>query len=131
MARRCRCSVAVCILLLTVLLTSGCVLLLAGAAGGVGTAVWLSGKLTQEVNASFDKSKQAAIKAMHSLEFEITKQTTTDQVAQFMGLYSDARPIWIDIRRLTSSTSRIEVRVGTVSDQDAARIILNRIIGYL
>ena len=34
----------------------GCVALLAGAAGGAGTATWLSRKITQEVNAPIDKA---------------------------------------------------------------------------
>lgn len=35
----------------------GCVALLAGAAAGAGTAAWLSGKLSQEVNASSEVLK--------------------------------------------------------------------------
>ena len=39
----------------------GCVLLLAGAAGGAGTAKWLSDKLTKDVDVSFEKSVRSMV----------------------------------------------------------------------
>ena len=48
-------------------------MLLAGAAGGAGAALWLSDKLSQEVEASFDDSIAAVIKTMAALELDITK----------------------------------------------------------
>lgn len=110
---------------------SGCVALLAGAAGGVGTASWLSGKMTQEVNASFDRSIKAARLALKSLRLKITKETIKEDVAQIMSEYINEKTIWIDIRRITDLSSRIEVRVGAVSDKDAALKILTRIMKYL
>lgn len=109
----------------------GCVALLAGAAGGVGTAAWLSGKLLQEVKASFDKTLKAAKSALKSLRLKVTKETVEEKVAQVMSIYNDGRTIWIDIHRLSESTSRVEVRVGASGDKEAAREILDRIIRYL
>ncbi len=109
----------------------GCAVLLAGAAGGVGTATWLSGKLTQEVNASLEKSLVATKDALESLKLSVTKETLKADVAQVMGNYTDRRTIWIDIHRISDSISRIEVRVGVTGDQEAARRILNRITRYL
>ncbi len=110
----------------------GCVALLAGAAGGAGTAVWLSGKLTQEVNAPFERTVKAAKSALKSLKLEATKETAGQNVAQIMGKYSDGKTIWIDIHRVTEASSKIEVRVGAVSsDKEAADKILKRIIRYL
>lgn len=110
---------------------SGCVALLAGAAGGAGTAVWLSGKLTQEVNAPFQRSLNATKTALKSLRLKITKETTKEDVAQVMSNYTDGRTIWIDIRRISDLRSRIEVRVGAVGDKEAALKILTRIMKYL
>jgi len=109
----------------------GCIALLAGAAGGVGTANWLSGKLSQEVNGSFEKSVKAAKSALNSLKLEVTKETLKDNVAQVMGNYTDGRTIWIDIHRVSEKTSRVEVRVGATGDKEAARKILDKIIRYL
>ena len=106
----------------------GCFLLLAGAAGGAGTAVWLSGKLSQDVNASFDRTVNAARLAMKALRLEITKETVEANVAQIMGKYSDGKTIWIDVRRVTEASSKVEVRVGGVEgDQAAADKIIKAI----
>ncbi|MBM3249225.1 MAG: DUF3568 family protein [Candidatus Omnitrophica bacterium] len=110
---------------------SGCVPLVAGAAGGAGTAVWLGGKLGQEVNASMEKCQKAATRALESLNLKVVKETAKEDVIQIISNYNDGRTIWIDIRPLTLSTSKIEVRVGAAGDKDAARKILNRIAKYL
>lgn len=110
----------------------GCASVLVGAAaGGIGTATWLSGKLSQEVNGSFDKSLNAAKSALKSLNLNIAKETVKEDVAQIMSNYTDGRTIWIDIHRISLSTTRIEIRVGAAGDQEAARKIMNIIISYL
>ncbi len=109
----------------------GCFALLAGAAGGAGTAVWLSGKLSQEVNADFDGCVEASKKALKSLRLEIDKETVKSDVAQIMSSYNDGRTVWIDIHRVTSRASRIEVRVGLASDKEAADVILKKIMQNL
>lgn len=110
---------------------SGCVALLAGAAGGAGTAVWLSGKLSQEANASFEDTIKATKKALLSLRLKVKKETIEANVAQVMSSYTDGKTIWVDIHRISGSTSKIEVRVGVAADKDIARKILNRITKYL
>lgn len=111
--------------------TSGCVALLAGAAGGAGTTTWLSGKLTQEVNASFEKSLKATRAALKALKMDIEKETVKDNIAQFISNYTDGRQVWIDIRRISQSISKIEVRVGMKGDKEAARKILDKIVKFL
>lgn len=108
-----------------------CALLVAGAAGGAGTAAWLSGKLTQEVNVPRDRAVSASKKAMSSMKLPVTKETTQEDVVQIIGEYSDGRQVWIDVRTLTEKTSRIEVRVGAMGDELAADKILTKIKRYL
>jgi len=108
----------------------GCFLLLAGAAGGAGTATWLSGKLAQEVNRSFDDTIKAAESGLKSLKMEVEKKTVTDDVAQLISKYSDQRTVWVDVHRIEASRSRIELRVGVLSDQEAARKIMDKILRY-
>ncbi|MBM3248062.1 MAG: DUF3568 family protein [Candidatus Omnitrophica bacterium] len=119
------------ILLALVPCLCGCFVLLAGAAGGAGTAAWLSNKLTQEVNAPFEKSIEATKSALKSLKLYVEKEIRKDNVAQIMSNYSDGKTIWIDIHRLTTKTSRIEVRVGVAGDEEAARKIMDKILRYL
>ena len=110
----------------------GCIALLAGAAGGAGTAVWFSEKLSQEVNAPYDRAIKAAESALKSLKLEVTKETVEKEVAQIMSKYTNGKTIWIDIRPVTKERSKVDVRVGAVSgDRVAADKILKRIIRYL
>lgn len=109
----------------------GCAALVAGAAGGAGTAVWLGGKLGQEANVSMENSQKAVNRALSSLNLKIVKETVKEDVIQIISNYNDGRAIWIDIRPLTQNSSKIEVRVGATGDKEAARKILNRIIKYL
>jgi len=109
----------------------GCLAILAGAAGGTGTAMWLSGKLTQEVNAPFERTIKAAKSALKSLRLSLKKETVEKDVAQLMSEYTDGKTIWIDVRRISDASSKIEVRVGMAGDKEAADKILKRVIKYL
>lgn len=112
----------------------GCAgLFLAGGAvaGGLGTARWLSTKVVEEVDAPLEKAIEAARLALDSLGQDIVKEIEKVKVAQIMSHYSDGRTIWIDIHEVSPSTSRVEVRVGAVSNRQAARKILDSIKEHL
>jgi hypothetical protein len=110
----------------------GCFLLFAGAVGGAGTAVWLSGKLTQQFNAPYGRTVNATTKALKSFNFEIAKEAKEENVTTFRSHYADGKEIWIDVRRVTDTSTKVEIRVGAVSgDKDACSKILDRIKSYL
>jgi len=122
---------AVCVILVLVNIY-GCVALLAGAAGGAGTAAWLSEKLSQEVNAPFDKTIKATLSALQSMRLEVTKETKKEDIAQVISKYTDGKTIWIDIRRINDNTSQVDVRVGGLKgDKKASSEILKEIKRYL
>jgi hypothetical protein len=107
-------------------------MIVAGTAGGAGTAMWLSGKLTQEVNAPLERTVSAAKSALQSMGLAITKEAATADVAQIKSVYTDGKTIWIDIRRLTGTRSKVEVRVGAVHpDQEISGKIVEKIQNYL
>jgi hypothetical protein len=105
----------------------GCLAVVAGAAGGAGTAAWLSGKLTQEFNATQAQAVSAVKSSLKSLGFDIEKETVKFDVAQIISKYSDGRTIWIDIHRITKKSQKIEVRVGAAGDKEAASKIMDQI----
>ncbi len=111
---------------------SGCVALLAGGVAGAGTAVWLSDKLTQQFNVSYERTINAAKAALKSLNLEIVKETKGKHVAQLRSKYTDGKDIWIDIHKITENSTKVDVRVGAVSpDKEAADKILKTIQNYL
>lgn len=110
----------------------GCFAIVAGTAGGAGTAIWLSGKLSQELHSPYEPTIKAAKKALSSLRLKITKETKEEQITQLKSKYTDNKEIWIDIRKITDSSTKVEVRVGAVNpDKEAANKILRRIEMYL
>lgn len=109
----------------------GCFLLVAGGAGA-GTAVWLSDKLTQQFEASYDQTINASKKALRSLNLELTKETRDENVCQLRSKYTDGKEIWIDIRKVTDNSTKVDIRVGAInSDKEASSNILKRIKRYL
>jgi len=106
----------------------GCFALLAGGAAGGGTAMWLSEKLTQQVNSPFERVVTASKSALASLQLEVTKETVENGNAQIMSKYTDGKTIWIDVHLVTPTSSKLEVRVGAVSgNKEAAEKILKEI----
>jgi hypothetical protein len=106
----------------------GCFALVAGTAAGAGTAVWLSDKLTQQFNASYDDTIKAAENALRSLRLELIKEARKIEVTQLRSKYTDGKEIWIDIHKITENSTKVEVRVGVVSSsREAANKILKRI----
>ncbi len=106
----------------------GCFTLFVGAAGGAGTAVWLSGKLTQEFHATYDQTISAAEKALASLNLPVVKKVREDKIARLRSTYTDGKEIWIDIHKVTERSTKVEIRVGAISpDKEAADKILKAI----
>ena len=125
--------VAVIILSLTMMAASlsGCWFLVGSAAGGAGTVFWLSGKLSSEMSSPYDRVIEATKRALSSLDMRLEKETYKEDVSQIMSKYADGKTVWIDIRPVTASTTKVEVRVGAAGDKAASSKIMERIKRYL
>ncbi|MFH1868563.1 MAG: DUF3568 family protein [Candidatus Omnitrophota bacterium] len=108
----------------------GCATVVGVVAGGAGTALWLSGKLTEEVDAPYDKAVTAVKKALDSLDMDIKKITETDKVTQIISEYTGRSKTWIDIRPLSRNRSQIEIRVGIRGDKASSAKIMDKIKHY-
>ena len=117
-------ALVVCVFLLSNLY--GCFALVAGAAAGGGTAFWLSGKLTDEVAASYDRTVKATEKTMDSLCSGKIEKVSRGNVVQFRGEDSIGRNINVDVFRVSETVSKLEVRV-SVNERDAAQRVLDEI----
>ncbi len=113
----------------TMSIMSGCavVLLGAGAGAGVAGATYVMGKLEDEVNAPVQKVQQASVAALKSLELPIDKQRGDKLAAELESETADQKKIWISITSLTSSRSKIVIRVGLMGDEARSRQILQAI----
>lgn len=109
----------------------GCALLVGAAAGGAGTMLWLSGKLSEIEDVSYAKAVQATKEALGSMSMPIKKETHTETVTEITSEYTDGSTVWIAVRPQTQKTSKIEIRVGMRGDKEASTAILERIKKYL
>lgn len=114
----------------------GCAALIIGsAAGGAGTAVWLSGKLTQYADVPFEQAIKAAKDYLQSANLRVMLKETISaghSVAQIRSRDLSGERILIDIHKISETRSRLEVRVGTVvSNKEAADRILKGITQHL
>jgi len=118
------------VLILVSINLCGCVALLAGGvAGGAGTAVWLSGKLTQNLNSSFENVNKAARQALNVRGLSISsKENINKGIVQLRSYDTNGEKIWIDIFRIDSASSQIQLRVGTFfSNKEASHTLLKLI----
>ena len=105
----------------------GCVALLAGAAGGAGTAAWLSHKMVQEVSSPYERTVAMAKEALKSMHADVYREINGKEVTQIRSHYTDGRKIWIDIHSIGGNSSRIEVRVGVKGHKAASDEVLKQI----
>ncbi|MFC1658831.1 DUF3568 family protein [Candidatus Omnitrophota bacterium] len=125
--------ISVFLLSLLALSICGCVplLLAGGVAGGAGAQGWISGKLVNDVDASFEAAASASESALVALGFDITSKIKKTNVAQFKSRYTNGESIWVDVHKMSESISRIQVRVGAVPDKEASVEIMDKIMEYL
>ena len=115
------------VLAVCVLGLNGCIFLAAGAAGA-GTAVWLSEKVTQEVNVPRERVVGSAKSALKSMKINVYKESKSMEVTQILAKNSDGKQIWVDIRTIDADNTRVDVRVGYLNGEADSRKILDEII---
>jgi hypothetical protein len=121
---------SICLVLCSIALafsTSGCLFLAAGAAG-VGTAKWMSDKVTMDVDRPRDKVAEAAKETFADLKIKLTKETRASDVTQILGVDAQGRKVWVDVRPVVDNLSKVNVRVGWINGEDDAHAILEKIV---
>ena len=113
---------------LLVLGTSGCLLLL-GAGAGAGGTVYLTGKLEDELNGSVPKVRRATAAGLKKLEMPIIRDQGDKLSGKVESITADDTKVWIYIDSLSTTRSKISIRVGYLGDEARSRRILEAIRG--
>ena len=108
---------------------SGCGVLLFGAGAGAGVAgtTYVMGKLEDEVDAPVPKAHRASVAALKSLDLPVNKERGDKLGAELESETADQKKIWVSVNSLTSSRSKIAIRVGLLGDEVSSRRILKAI----
>ena len=107
-------------------LLSGCVAVLAGAAGA-GAVAWVEGRLDATLDANFDKAEKAANRAVTQLQFVKVNEKKDALTATMIARTAEDKKIEIKVVRAGDTTSRVQISVGVFGDEGQSLAILDRI----
>jgi hypothetical protein len=111
--------------------TSGCLALLAGAAGGTAGTVYVMGWLEDDIHAPVPKVRRAAVAGLKGMSLPILVDKGDQLTAKIESEFSDQKRIWINIESKDDSISHISIRVGMIGDEQRSRRILKALRRHL
>lgn len=112
---------------------SGCVALalVGGAAGGAAGAVYVLGKLTEELNYEVPTVHDAAVAGLKKLKLKLSEDRADKLSAHMESEFADRAHVWIDLESIGDSRTRVTIRVGLIGDEVRSRKILDAIKQHL
>lgn len=110
---------------------SGCLALAVGAAGGAAGAVYVMGKLKDELNHPVPVVHDATVAAMNELELKLSEDKADKLSAHMESAFSDGAHVWIDLESVSDSRCRVTIRVGVTGDEVRSRKIYDTIKQHL
>ena len=110
-------------------LTTGCILVAAGAgaAAGVGTYAYVRGELKSTLDAPLDRTWRATQTAVKDLKFAVIKEQKDALQAELTARTAADKKVLVKLVKLTNNTTEVRVRVGTFGDESLSRLILEKI----
>jgi Protein of unknown function (DUF3568) len=111
---------------LGVLATSGCVVVVAGAAGA-GTVGYIRGELATTLNERYDRVIDAANTAVEKLQFAKISQTKDAFTTVIVARTAEDKKIEIHIERKADKVTDLRIRIGVFGDEEKSRAILEHI----
>jgi len=112
-------------------LCSGCLALVVGAAGGAAGAVYVMGKLKDEMNYEVPVMHKATVAALAELELKLLEDKVDKLSAHVESEFSDGEHVWIDLESISDSRTSLTIRVGVTGNEVRARNIYDAIKRHL
>lgn len=119
------------LLFVNVIMVSGCLPLIVGAAAGAGSVVYISGNLEKNFDAPVKEVHQAVLDAFKELSLIITNADLNRHSARIDAVYIDGKKIRVLIKALTEHASNIKIKVGVVGNETQSQTLLNSIESQL
>ena len=107
-----------------ILLTSGCLVAAAGAAGGV---LYAKGDLESTLSATPARIAAATEKAFTEMKIAKTSAVSSDLDAQVIGRSATDKKITVTSKAKGDKISSISIRVGTFGDKDLSQVLFDKI----
>ena len=118
------------LMILLVLLSTGCAALVVGGAAAVGTYTYVAGQLKRTYNANLDTTYQATLAGCEALGLPFQDRQKQLSKASVKVVDGD-RDVWIWLTAQSSTTTEVSIRVGLLGDELASRRIHDAIAARL
>jgi len=112
------------LVLSSVLLTSGCIVAAAGAAGGV---LYAKGDLETTLANTPTKIAIATEKAFREMRISKTSAVSSDLDAEIIGRSTTDKRVTVKINAKGEKLSAISIRIGVFGDEDLSRVLFDKI----
>ena len=119
------------VLMLNLVLNSGCFAVIIGAAAGAGGVAYIRGILVQNVDQDINRVHDAVIDSAKKLGLLISSDVLNVHSAIIKGSYSDGKTFVVNLDALTEHATKIAIRIGVFGDEARSRTILNTIMERL
>jgi hypothetical protein len=119
-------ALAALVLAAALALHSGCLAVVAGAAGA-GTVAFVRGELAASLDQNFDRSVRATNRAIEDLKFAKISETQDALVATIIARTAKDKRIEITVSSLSAAQTKVQIRVGVFGDEALAQRILEKI----
>lgn len=104
-------------------LCAGCVPLVIGAAGGVAGAVYVMGKLKDEVPWDVPTVHRALLEGFKDLGLTPTEDRADTLSAHTEAAFADGDQVWVTLDAGPESKTTVTIRVGVIGHERRARAI--------
>ena len=104
---------------------SGCIVV--AAAAGAGTYAYVSGALDATLDSSLDRAVAATERGLKDLRFSAVLVTHDALVGKATATMADDTDIEIKLKKITDTTTRVSIRVGTFGSEKKSIEILDAI----
>jgi len=115
------------------LMLEGCVLLVAGAAGGAGagTVAYVKGELKATYAAPLERTWKASLEALESLDIQVSRAEKDDAGGTIEARRVDGTKVTLSVAPAGPDTTTVKIRIGLFGDQEASQTIHRRIAANL
>jgi RNase adaptor protein for sRNA GlmZ degradation len=107
------------------------VALAVGATGGVAGAVYVMGKLQEELNHPISMVHDATLQGLRDLDLPISEDKADKLAAHVEAKLADDTHVWVDLDSLGDARTKLTIRVGVAGDESRSRKILDAIKRHL
>jgi hypothetical protein len=112
---------------------TGCVVVAVGAIAVAGAAgwAWYKGDMKATEQAPLDTCWTATLATMKDMQYPITYEAKDAQAGELRAVNASGTTINIHLEKLSTTATKVSIRVGTMGDENLSRIIIGKIEDHI